>query len=351
MNCLKVNIHDGEKAIKLLDKLGLRLVEFKVLKKDNFLFIPVKQLDLNVLDKIRLEVGFVEVVQCEVEEKPKRKSLVEVLKEKVPETLIRYVPRSFDLVGHIAIIEVPEELRSYEDLIGQALMEIHKNVKTVLAKKTGIAGMFRLRDYRLVAGENQTETIHKEYGCRFLLDVKKTYFSPRLAEEHFRVSNLVGKGEVVVDMFTGVGPFSILIAKKVKDDKVYAVDINPYAIMYLKKNIELNRVEGKIIPILGDIEKVVEQIGKEKANRVIMNLPENSYRYLKTACNLLMEKGIIHFYCFENEPNPLEEASKKLKNTVWKVSGRLGKIIHSKLVKQVAPRKWMVSLDFLLNKE
>ncbi len=352
MKCLKVPIKKGEETLKILRQHSLKADGFKIMRENGFLLIPVKEtVTVKDLENVRNRIGSLELVECKVEKVEQKKiSITDFLRGKLPEELLNFIPSSFDVIGHVAIVKIPLELKKYEQLIGQALIETHKNIKTVLAKETAVTGKFRLRDFRLIAGENKTETIHKEYGCSFFLDVKKTFFSPRLANEHFRISSLVNEGETIVDMFAGVGPFSILIAKKHRNVKVYAIDANPDAIEYLKRNIALNKVEDKVFPILGDVEEASKSIEKEKINRVIMNLPEESFRYLKTACNLLKVGGIIHFYCFEDEPNPLEKASRKLKEAVKTVSGRDGKIIFGKLVKEVAPRRWMIGLDFLLLK-
>ncbi|RLI05710.1 hypothetical protein DRO26_01460 [Candidatus Bathyarchaeota archaeon] len=347
VECLKVPLKKGEETIKLLDKFNFRETCLEIKKQNDFLLIPVKKIDIKTFDEIKSKIGFVELVKCEPKVKYERKNLVKVLEEKIPKTLLKYVPRSFDIVGHVAILEIPEELKTYEHVVGQALLEVHKNVKTVLAKQTSVTGKFRLRSYKLIAGEEKTETIHREYGCRFLLDVRKVYFSPRLAEEHFRVSKLVKEGETVVDMFAGIGPFSILIAKNHVDVKVYAIDANPDAFLYLEKNVALNKVKDKVFPIFGDVEKAVEKV-KEKADRVIMNLPESSFNYLGTACKILKKEGMIHFYCFAEEPNPIEKASRKLEDTIKNSCGRFGKLVYGRLVKQMAPRVWLVVLDYSL---
>ena len=348
MKCLKVAVWKGGEAVRILGKLGLREFEFKILRDNGFLLIPIKQAIANSdLEKVKEKIGFFEVVECEAEKVEKRKtSIVEFLRGRIPEEMLKLVPSSFDVVGHVAIIKIPEELRGFEGLIGQALIETHKNIKTVLARETAVGGRFRLRGFRLVAGEDKTETFHRENGCIFFLDVKKAFFSPRLAGERLRVSGLVGEGETVVDMFAGVGPFSILIAKRHRNVRVYAVDINPDAFSYLKKNIVLNRVEGKVLPILGDIEVVAKEING-KIDRAIMNLPEDSFKHLKTAYRLLDGDGFIHFYCFEDEPNPIEKASGKVKEVVEGFGGNC-KIVFGRLVKEIAPRRWMVGLDILL---
>ena len=134
---------------------------------------------------------------------------------------------------------------AYEGVIGEKILEINPSLNSVFKKTEPVKGEFRIRDVELIAGINKSETVHKENKCVYELDIRRVYFSPRLATEHDRVCSLVKDGEVILDMFAGVGPFSVLIAK-IKRNQVVAVDINPVAIYYLKKNIILNKVEKNI---------------------------------------------------------------------------------------------------------
>ena len=127
--------------------------------------------------------------------------------------------------------------------------------RTVLAKSGAIEGVYRLRDFEVIAGVKNTVTVYTEYGCVYHVDVAKAYFSPRLSTEHNRVASNVKKGETVVDLFAGVGPFAIPIAKKIKNVQVYAIDVNPDAIALLKRNIAVNRAEKQVVPFLGDARK------------------------------------------------------------------------------------------------
>ena len=123
------------------------------------------------------------------------------------------VRTSFDVVGNIAIIKVPEKLQHKKRDIAQAVMKTNSNIKTVLNQTSPVLGSFRLRRLKHLLGEQKTETIYKEYGCSFKVDLASTYFSPRLSFERMRITNLVTRGETIVNMFAGIGCYSILIAK------------------------------------------------------------------------------------------------------------------------------------------
>jgi tRNA (guanine37-N1)-methyltransferase len=270
---------------------------------------------------------------------------MECLKDELAPNLLVSLPHSMDIIGDIAIIEIPDELQPHEGIIGKAILSTHKNVETVLAKASPVEGEFRTRQFQLIAGENKTITTHKENGCQYFLDITKAYFSPRLSNEHKRIANLTKESEMVVDLFAGVGPFVILIAKTHSNVKVYAVDANPDAITFLKKNVRLNRVENKVYPMLGDAKKIAEQHLVGIADRVIMNLPEKAIEFVEPACKTLKPKGgNIHFYCFMSDRSSLENNKDDLINSVEK-AGRKITTISSRLVRSTAPHQWQVAFD------
>lgn len=196
---------------------------------------------------------------------------------------------SFDIVGDIAIIKFREDIDLNE--IADYILKKHKNIKNV-AVDYGVTGKTRVRNLELIRGE-RTETIHREYGVRIKVDISKVYFSPRLATERWKVVSSVNDGEVIYDMFAGCGPFSVLIAKY-RNVRIYAGDINPYAIEYLKENIRLNKV-GNIYPLLGDAKEIYRKI-PEKVDRVIMNLPHSASEFIPYAIETLKKRGVIHYY-------------------------------------------------------
>ncbi|MEM4577147.1 MAG: class I SAM-dependent methyltransferase family protein [Candidatus Nezhaarchaeales archaeon] len=271
-------------------------------------------------------------------------SVIEWLSDKLPPHLLASVPRSWDLIGDIAVVELPEELLGYEMLVAEAILAVHKNVRSVYAKAGPVSGDFRIRPLKLIGGEDKSVTIHKEHGASFYVDVKNVYFSPRLATERKRVARQVSDGEVVLDMFSGVGPFAIQIAKS-KDVVVHAIELNSAAYECLKKNIELNKVQDKVIPYLGDAREIVEEYLTNKVDRVIMNLPEKSLDYVDAALKALRGRGILHVYLFEEEPRPTEKAEERIKNKVEETGWRVVETRFKGLVRQIAPRRWHVVVD------
>jgi tRNA (guanine37-N1)-methyltransferase len=170
-----------------------------------------------------------------------KKRLKMLLSEVLPPEEISHIYNSYDIVGDIAIIRLTEKSEKYGQIIAESIMKVHKNVKTVLAQTSPVHGDYRLRKLKHIAGEKRTVTIHRESGCMFSVDVEKCYFSPRLFYERMRIAKLVKDGETIVNMFAGVGCFSLVIAKHSNAEKIYSIDINPVAVQYMRENVKLNR--------------------------------------------------------------------------------------------------------------
>jgi len=258
------------------------------------------------------------------------------------------VYNAFDIVGDIAITKIPSASVVSPSDVAKAIMNRHKNVKAVFVQETGVHGDFRLRGLTHVAGENRACTVHKESGCSFMVDVEKCYFSPRLSGERLRIARLVQPGELVVNMFAGVGCFSIIIANRINSAKVFSMDINPAAVQFLTDNIRLNRVYGKVIPLLGDSKEIVEQKLRRVADRVLLPLPEKALKYLPSAVSALKPSGgWIHYYYFEHaqkSENPIEKSKLKVAQKLAEL-GVDCEFPFSRVVRKVGPNWYQVVLD------
>jgi len=208
---------------------------------------------------------------------------------------------SFDVVGDIAITKLPVPSQENSQAVAQAIMSCNGGVKTVLAQTSGVRGDFRLRGLVCIGGEDRTRTTHREHGCVFAVDVERCYFSPRLSGERLRIANLVQPGEVVVNLFAGVGCFSILIAKRVPTASVYSIDVNPDAYAFMVENVRANRLFGRVFPLLGDAKAQVEAHLCAIADRVLLPLPEKAIEYLPCAVSALRASGgWLHVHVFEH---------------------------------------------------
>ncbi|MEM3730788.1 MAG: class I SAM-dependent methyltransferase family protein [Candidatus Bathyarchaeia archaeon] len=264
-----------------------------------------------------------------------------------------HVYNSYDVVGDIAILRLTEKSEKQGNIIAKTVMDIHKNVKTVLAQTSPVHGEFRLRKLKYIAGENKTVTVHRESGCLFSVDVEKCYFSPRLFYERLRIARLVKAGEVVVNMFAGVGCFSIIIAKHSQASKVYSIDINPVAIQFMEKNVRLNRVFGRVIPLFGDAKEVVKEKLCGKADRVLMPLPEKAYEYLPYAVLAIKKpEGQIHYYEFEHAKKGEDPISKVKEKAIKRLShlGVAFEIPFGRVVRTTGPNWHQVVLDIHIHK-
>jgi tRNA (guanine37-N1)-methyltransferase len=349
--CLVIAKKYGKQAIEVLKALTLFDTRLRITQGETQLYLPLLR-NPTVAERLELDsaVPSYELTHRVFDAEPTRpKSLAEALETTLPPHLVAQAPRSMDLIGDVAILEVPADLWGYRQVVGAALLAFNTAIKTVLAKTGPVDGAYRIRTYEVIAGVRTTETVYREHGCTFHLDPTVVYFSPRLATERWRVARQVRRGETVVDMFTGVGAFAIQIAKKADDVKVYAIDLNPHAVRFLKTNIAVNHVEGRVLPLLGDAARVVEAPHLQHvADRVIMNLPESSENFVSTACETIKpDGGIIHFYSFEPDPEPIRAAETRFLQAVNSLRGTVD-VRAARLVRPTAPHKWQVALDAYL---
>jgi tRNA (guanine37-N1)-methyltransferase len=238
--------------------------------------------------------------------------------------------------------------------VAEAIMKIHKNVVTVMAQVGSVHGDFRLRKLQYIAGRNKTLTVHREWGCLFSVDVEKSYFSPRLSYERMRIARRIRKGEIVLNMFAGVGCFSVLAARYSGCARVYSVDVNPSAVQHMRENVRRNGVSGVVVPFLGDAKRLVEKGVFHGVDRVLMPLPEKAYEYLPHAL-LALEKtrGWIHNYHFEHAKKN-EDASQETKLKVAERLGSLGipfRIPFCRVVRKTGPNWYQTVLDIEVTKE
>lgn len=210
----------------------------------------------------------------------------------IPDGLRELLPSSFDVVGDVAMIKIPDELLPYSAAIGDALVETNRNIRAVF-RDSGVKGDFRIRDLTKIAGEGGSETVHKEFGVRLFTDPSKVYFNPRLSSERSRIAGLVEDGEVIIDMFGGVAPFGTVIGKLAHPSAIYSIDLNPDAESFARKNAEKNGVRT-LHPMTGDSAVLIHSL--PEADRVIMNLPQIADRFLPHALKRLKVGGTVHLY-------------------------------------------------------
>lgn len=277
------------------------------------------------------------------------KMLKEILQERLDSTELEKLSSSFDIIGTIAIIKIPESLTSKRKLIADALIEEIRPVKSVFCQVSAIEGDYRLRKLELISGENSPITVYKEHGCTFKVDVINTYFSPRLSTERLRIAKLTEPNEVIVNMFGGVGTFSIIISRYNKSAKVYSIDSNPIAVDMCRQNIEINKLTGNVFPVLGDAEQEIHKGLKGIAKRVLMPLPEKAKDFVDAAVSSLENgSGTIHYFCHVGADNK----KNAIQNGIMDTSESFSKFDHTirnvRVVREVGPRFYQIVSDVMV---
>jgi tRNA (guanine37-N1)-methyltransferase len=258
---------------------------------------------------------------------------------------VSQVYSAFDQIGDIVIIKIPDELMSKKNLIADAILAHVKTAKAVFAQVSPVKGDYRVRNLEFVAGNNRTITEYKEHGCRFRVDVTKTYFSPRLSTERLRIAKMVSEGEIIVNMFAGVGTYSIVMAKMNKTCTVYSIDSNAVAAELCEVNAKLNKVHDRVISIHGDATEVIKDKLAGRADRVLMPLPERAKEFIDSAVLALNKNGIVHYFVHVKADN--KKTSQKLglqdaHNSFLKYNHIVQQV---KVVRGVGPRMYQIVAD------
>jgi tRNA (guanine37-N1)-methyltransferase len=257
----------------------------------------------------------------------------------VPPALRASLPSSFDVVGDIAVIKIPEALRSHREAIGRAILEWNPKILVVL-EDSGVQGELRIRKIERIAGEPRTTTVHVEHGLHYHVDLSHAYFSPRLATERKRIADLVKEGETVADPFAGVGPYSILIAKRRRPRDVYAADANPIAVRLLQENVAANRTDHVTV-LEGEARSILRHL--PSSDRVILDLPHSAMEYLPESLRALSDRGTVHLYAILEETDE-RNRREAVESTVRAAGFRVTDLsIHH--VRAYSPTKYQTAFD------
>jgi tRNA wybutosine-synthesizing protein 2 len=237
------------------------------------------------------------------------------------------LPKGYQIIGKVMLIKLDKKLVKHKKSIGDALLNLFPYIHTVCLLK-GIKSVTRKPKIEVIAGCNSTQTLHKEHGCQFLIDVSQIMWSQGNKQERMRLVKLVKPKETIVDMFAGIGYFSIFLAKYSKPKKIYAIDINPKSAEFLRKNIWLNGVENKIEVLQGDCRKFSKLL-ENTADRIVMGYLFETEKFLPHALRIAKKNCIIHLH----RTAKISEI-KQLKEKI----GKKAKILRIKRVKSYAPK-------------
>lgn len=336
----------AQKVHSFLLKNSILSKDFKPLKNKNSVIFPVNKISLKTFSKLKKLFPKIKRVKKNF---PKRiikpRNMKEALVTKLPKKELELVQTSYDSLGDVAIIEIPKKLKGKEKIIGNALLESKKSLKSVYMKTGAHTGIFRSEPVKLIAGQKKKYALYKEYGCIFRISLGKVFFSPRLSTERKRISLKIKKGEKVAALFAGVGPFPIVFAKRSKMEKAVAIELNPQAVKDMKENIKLNNVTKKVEPVLGDVKKLVKKY-KGKFDRAVMPLPKGGENFLDAAINYIKPQGgIIHYYQFTSKENPYKVPTSQIRKACSKL-GRKFRVIGKRKVRDYAPDTIQIVMDF-----
>lgn len=254
---------------------------------------------------------------------------------------------AFDQIGDIIVIRIPDALLPKKEVIGRAILDRVKSAKTVLCQASDVAGDYRTREVELIAGQDRTETTYREYGCTYTVDVAGAFFSPRLSTERDRIAGLVSDGQTMVNLFGGIGIFSILAAKKTRCT-VYSIDINPAASRLCEKNIKQNKLAGEVISINADAAEAAKDLGGI-SDHTLMLLPERSDEFLDSAIHVTRDGGCIHYY--SHVSSQTKKGAPALSEAhIADVCPVPIEITHSRVVRAVGPRYYQTVVDITISK-
>lgn len=230
-----------------------------------------------------------------------------------------------ELIGGIAVMQE-------EDPAGAAqILSSRPNLHTVLFATSEVEGEYRTKRFIVLAGEPTTRTEVVEHGARLIIDLSAAYFSARLATERQRIAGLAGEGEAVLDMFAGVGPFAIALAKKAAI--VVASDINPGAVSLMLSNLARNRAKN-VLPVLADAQNLAAFI-PWRFDRIVMNLPKSGEEFLPDAFRLCRPGGTIHFYVLVSAEGQYRQ----------QILGLGGRVTAERVVRSYSPAQWHAVYD------
>jgi tRNA (guanine37-N1)-methyltransferase len=320
--CVRVPTERGEETRKALAARDLLDRRYEITAAEGSLYIPVT-------DPESVSATH-DIVDREV---PARET------QTTPADVLGFEP-SYERLGDIVILDEDDPDRARR--IADAIVESDLRAETVVNRASKVSGELRVREWDVLVGES-TETVHREYGHEFALDIAEVYFSPRLATERHRVIEQVTEGEHALDMFAGVGPFAVPMAGRGAD--VVACDLNPVAVAYLRENARRNGVEDRVTAIEGDARDLVGEY-RGWADRLVMNLPHTAVEFLDAAVALAGDECVLHYYDIQHEDDPFGPGTRAIREAAepsYDVAVETERVVRS-----YAPHEFNVCLDVRL---
>lgn len=272
-------------------------------------------------------------------------ALKQLLKEKLTKKELLLFRGSFDIIGTIALVEIPKELEKKEKIIASAVLSLNPHIKTIAKKIGAHKGIYRRQKLIIIAGEKTKITEHKESGVLLRLHVESCYFSPRLVSERLRIASLVKTKERILVLFSGIGPYPLVLAKHSPAKSIVGIELNPIAYKFAQENVLLNKYTEKIRLVHGNVRTILPRI-KRTFDRIIMPLPKEGQLFLDLVFPKIKKGGTIHLYQFVPEDS-FEKYTEQVVN-IGKQHKKNIKVIQIIKAGQHSPRVYRVCLDIIV---
>ncbi len=335
MLAAKAELKNAEKVKQFLIRKNLLHPDYLLTTEFGYIYFPLAR-------KVNIPNAQVLNARFSFPARKKMPKAEDFLSGKLTAQELKLLPHSQEQVGKILIIEIPEGLEKKERVIAAAYLKANQQIETVVKKDEVHEGEYRLRKVKVLAGRNTKETIHRESGVLLKVHLEKAYFSARLVGERMRIAKQVKRGEEILVMFSGVGPYLLILAKHSPAARIYGIEMNPLAHQYALENIKLNNLPRKIVLYQGDVRKIVPQLGK-RFDRIVMPLPKTGELFLDVALKAAKKDTIIHLYTFCRKEEIKQEGEKiKQMCKQWK---RPVKLLRSVPGGQYAPYTFRVCFD------
>ncbi|MBI5223203.1 class I SAM-dependent methyltransferase family protein [Candidatus Micrarchaeota archaeon] len=343
MKFLRIPKDRAEEIRKRLVIKGFFNPDYSIVRESKFVFLPISSTVLSS------DFSDFDIVDLAADARPKSNFDVKsLLSPHLSQSELGEFISSFDILGNLAIVEIPDKLSKYDSQIGEAVLTTHKNVRSVYKKLGAMEGEFRVRRLSLIAGRPNLLATYVESGVRMRFDVSKVYFSVRLAHERGRIADLMSPSEKVLVFFAGVGPFALVMAKKHKKSQIVAIELNPDAIVSLEENISLNHLPN-VTAVAGDVRKVVLSKYLDFADRIVMPLPHSAHEFLDVAFAGIKSGGIVHFYTIVKEIDWSVHALEKAETEARKAGVKI-EVVGKRIVRPYSPKEVQVVLDIRVKK-
>lgn len=296
----------------------------KIEKDDGFVLVPLRE---EALEKVELPGEILDGFTHVRDRRSPQQRILDAVD--VPGDVRHLLPMRWEFVGDIAILKMPAALDPWKEDLGRVYAKA-LGVSTVCVDRGGVQGELRQPRMMLIHG-HRTESVRQENGIRYMFDVRQVMFASGNVDERERMGRLDCRGETVLDMFAGIGYFTLPIARFSGAEKVVACEKNPDSYRYLLRNIELNGVSEKVEAVLGDNRDLPE---RPMAHRIIMGYVHRTKEFLPKALRLLRPDGVVHYH----ENYYVHEVEESLhRDLIQGSAGRPFEVIGLHEVKSYAP--------------